>query len=992
MDETQIHRFLQDNSTNDNGTSDNILTDTETIRNTCLIYGSIFAALFLVYLFVRSRYPQIYNPKKTYPVLHVPIADDSFGFISWIYNIFEIDSEDIREQCGMDALSTIRILEMGVKLSLVGVFNSAFLAPTYALMGNVVVQSGVWDPVMGVSLSNLEQGSHAAIATTIAAYIFFGCFMHWTDKDFEWFTYHRHKFLGKKAVPNYSVFLSGLTEDMRTNKAIEEYFGHCFSLSPNNAVADVHVALVIPNLEKKVAKRDALVPKLEHAMNVLTVTGETPTHTINKKLGIFGGEKVESVPAYTEEIDGFNDDIGRDIERIEAMQRRREEMSSMEDDDVEQNDNTQMYPETVSEPLLRDDDDEESNKLNRTKSKFAKIANPADFSKKIKASTSAIKSLITGEDGAPRNAAFVSFATLTSTNLARQAVHNEEPWCCVPKEPPMPHLVNWKNVGKTNESKQIGELISLVLTTALCIFWTVPVTFVASLSNVEKLTEVMPFLKAPVEKYAWFSGLLALIAPLILVVFLSLLPHIILFIVKFEGQIEIETMQHPSLYSKLAAFTILQTFFMSTISSTLFSSLQLIIEKPTSVISLVAATLPAQSAYFIQIILVQNLLSLGIELLRIFPVVENIVRKILCKVMGHNLTEKERTETFMGLRSLDNPLEYYFGRELGSKTILLQMVLCVYGCMAPITSYFTLLVFGLLSIGFRNQFIYVYPIANDSGGKLWISFQRLSITCAIVAEVVLFIVLLLKESFIAAIMMVPLIVTNIIFDLYFKRRHYSITGYLPLGDCAAIDGENERRGMTHEWLKDAYLQPALKQNFPDSASTEGQSEQTTEEDLIVLADNHKEMGNSYMTAKGYQLALEEYSHAIDISPSGPNTYIYYSNRAAAFCYLGDYDAAIDDCKKSIELNPTYEKAHTRLGLSLYFKGDYQGAIDAYEESLDLDPTNQACLDYMTKAKDRLDGEKMQDSIEVESPSVLGGACWGPYGKSNSFDPSIVNQD
>lgn len=96
----------------------------------------------------------------------------------------------------------------------------------------------------------------------------------------------------------------------------------------------------------------------------------------------------------------------------------------------------------------------------------------------------------------------------------------------------------------------------------LCIFWTVPVSFVTSLSNVEALTELLPFLQGPVEKYSWFSALLALLAPLILVVFVSLLPYILLEFVKLEGSIEVVSMQLPSLFQKLAAFTVLQTFFI----------------------------------------------------------------------------------------------------------------------------------------------------------------------------------------------------------------------------------------------------------------------------------------------------------------------------------------------------------------------------------------------------------------------------------------------
>ena len=163
------------------------------------------------------------------------------------------------------------------------------------------------------------------------------------------------------------------------------------------------------------------------------------------------------------------------------------------------------------------------------------------------------------------------------------------------------------------------------------------------------------------ENCAWFSGLLALLAPLLLVVFISFLPKILLAFLKFEGLIEMETMNHPSLFSKLASFTIIQTFFISTISSTLFSKLQEIAANPSLAFELLGEALPAQSAYFIQIIIVQNLLALGTELLRISPVALNVVRKVAAKKLGHNLTEKERSESFMGLVSLWN---YLYGEDI----------------------------------------------------------------------------------------------------------------------------------------------------------------------------------------------------------------------------------------------------------------------------------------------------------------------------------------
>jgi len=125
------------------------------------------------------------------------------------------------------------------------------------------------------------------------------------------------------------------------------------------------------------------------------------------------------------------------------------------------------------------------------------------------------------------------------------------------------------------------------------------------------------------------------------------------------------------------------------------------------------------------------------------------------------------------------------------------------------------------------------------------------------------------------------------------------------------------------------------------------------------AEKFKVKGNVHMANRDYSAALEAYSKAIQISPHGPHAHVYYSNRAAAHCYLEEYVAAERDSLQSLALVPDYSKAHARLGLSRFFLENYQGAVIAYTNALKLDPNNAASKSYLNKAQVKLKMQQQQ---------------------------------
>jgi hypothetical protein len=84
------------------------------------------------------------------------------------------------------------------------------------------------------------------------------------------------------------------------------------------------------------------------------------------------------------------------------------------------------------------------------------------------------------------------------------------------QEAPDPHHIFWRNVGMPHRARRTGNALSVAATATLCIFWSIPVAFISSLTEVSALKQTLPGLGAFIEAHPRVEPLLALIAPLML--------------------------------------------------------------------------------------------------------------------------------------------------------------------------------------------------------------------------------------------------------------------------------------------------------------------------------------------------------------------------------------------------------------------------------------------------------------------------------------------
>ena len=129
---------------------------------------------------------------------------------------------------------------------------------------------------------------------------------------------------------------------------------------------------------------------------------------------------------------------------------------------------------------------------------------------------------------------------------------------------------------------------------------------------------------------------------------------------------------------------------------------------------------------------------------------------------------------------------------------------------------------------------------------------------------------------------------------------------------------------------------------------------------------------------------------MQLSPVGPSSHVFLSNRAAALLSLKRYSAAATDSRRAVALAPTFGKAHARLGQSLYFLKDYESAVASYEEAVYYEPENKVTETYLQKARTKLakqqgkygpDTQSMADTSMADTATLANSIATDPHAEA-----------
>ncbi|XP_073286438.1 CSC1-like protein HYP1 [Primulina huaijiensis] len=402
------------------------------------------------------------------------------------------------------------------------------------------------------------------------------------------------------------------------------------------------------------------------------------------------------------------------------------------------------------------------------------------------------RSAIVGKEVA---AAFVSFKSRLTAATVLHVQQRMKPTEWITEQAPDPQDVYWPFFSASFFKKWICNIAVIVAWICITILFVLPVVFVQGLANLDQLEKWFPFLKGLLEKKVVSQVVTGYLPSLILVMFQSLVPPVMIMLSSIQGYIAFSKIE-KSACIKVLWFTIWNVFFANVLSGSALYKADIFFE-PKNIPETLAVAVPGQASFFISYVVTSGWTKMfSAKLFRLKPLIWSYVKGILCC----NSDEEHEVPS--------NPYHSEIPR------ILFFILLGVtYFFLAPLILPFVLGYFCFGYIIYRNQLFNVYKPKFETGGKFWTVVHDATIFALILMHIIAIGIFGLKNVPIASSATIPLPILTLMFNSYCRRRFLPCFRGYPAECLINKDRMDENDPGTSSFfdeLATAYRDPAMK--------------------------------------------------------------------------------------------------------------------------------------------------------------------------------------
>ncbi|KAG0287538.1 hypothetical protein BGZ96_008546 [Linnemannia gamsii] len=741
---------MSDNNSGSSTTSTD--ASVSTFVSSLIFTIAVSAALFLTFTILRTRVPRVYAP-KTYmgPERERPDTTSSSGLIGWVLGTRHMNEIDFINRCGLDAYMFLEFMNKSFFLFIgfsvlaipilipLNAYNQLSLEGLNQLtIANVADQNRLWGHLILTVLFCM---------TTLAMGIL-GVRQYITRRQRYLLTPHH-----TQSLQATTILVCGIPIGEETLQSLHSIF----SVFPGG-VKRIWPAYSAADLQKDVLKRVTLTEKLE--------TAECALIRSKLKYQAAGGADAGRRPSEASSTNMLNQrsattPAGLDSFPSEKRPQHRPAVFPMS-----------LFTSCCGAKKV--------DSVSTYRRELSGLNNSI-----VTRQQAGIAAMHENEDQNKLSATFVQFNSQLGAHLAAQAVIHRKTLTMQPRHLEVhPKDVIWENLGYSLKQRNIRRAIAAVLAFLLIAFWTIPVTFVASIAKLDVIVQYAPFLSGVYSLPNAVVGIIqGILPPLGLALLMMILPVILYKLAYFGGAV-LNTHKTLTVVTSYHWFSVVHVLLVTTLANGIFAAVQQITDNPSAIMEMLATTLPQASTFFLSFILI-SLIKIPMMLLQIGPLIMHRVSKFLAST-PRKVYMAERTMGFVD-----------WGTTIPVHTIAFSIGL-IYSTIQPLILPFMVIYFGLFYLAFRYQFLYVYRQPVDSGGLVYPRIVDQIYVGLIIYEIVMLgLFILQKAAGQSAIMGVVLLVTIGAIVISRDKVFKPLIQYLPVEVFEVGDGGLSSGGAGH---------------------------------------------------------------------------------------------------------------------------------------------------------------------------------------------------
>ncbi|KAL9625250.1 MAG: hypothetical protein Q9160_000652 [Pyrenula sp. 1 TL-2023] len=633
-----------------------------------LLTFAVFTALFLV---LRPRVARQYAPRTYLGSLgeFERTPKQSPGMFGWLKDMYNLPDTFVLQHNSLDGYFLLRYLKIATIICFVGcLITFPVLFPINATGGGGQKQLDL------ISFSNVTNTKNRYYAHTFCAWIFIGFVFFMITRESLYYINLRQAYLLSplyaSRISSRTVLFSSVPDNYLNEQRIRTMFG--------DKLKNLWIPTDVKDLEEKVKERDKVSLKLEGAeIKLIELANQARLKSAKK------GHSPDAAPRIENDVEA---EPGAAAARwIKPKQRPTHRLKPIIGKKVD----TINWSRTELERLIPEIREEQH---------LHRVGDPKFI-----------------------NSVFVEFYNQTEAQAAYQMVAHHQPLHMAPRTIGFtPGEIIWSNLRIRWWERVIRNISTIAAVCVTIIFWSIPVAFIGTLSNITSLTKQkgLEWLGFINDVPSWIRGVITGLLPVILMaVLFALLPIYLRLMARLGGLPTLSTVELRT-QNFYFWFQVIQVFLVTTLTSAASASFSSIFKDPSSATTLLAENIPKASNFYISYFILQGLTFSSGALLQ-------LVGLILGKVLGKVLDTSPR-KMYTRWSTLSS---------LGWGTIFpiisnLTVISITYSCIAPLVLGFATLGLYLFYFAYRYNLLFVNSSNIDTKGLVYVqALQHTTVGC-----------------------------------------------------------------------------------------------------------------------------------------------------------------------------------------------------------------------------------------------------------------------